>query len=305
METRAHYILIGLFILTVFAGALLFVLWMTTFGSEEDSDVYDVVFQESVIGLSIGSRVLYSGIHVGRVESLELDVADPRRVIARIRVAGNTPVKADTRAQLVLANITGAMEIQLSAGSPQSLPLESTGEAVPRIKADPSGIARLKGTGTELFDQATQLLERANRLVSGENAENLARTLDNLATFSQLLAEEEASVRETLQSLAATGRETEQLIARMNGLVHDRGDTLADSAERTLASLERTTADLERLLKENEAAVTSGMQGLTAIGPALDELRATLVRLGNVARRLDEDPGGYLFGRESVEEFQP
>lgn len=56
-----------------------------------------MVFNEAVSGLSKGSSVQYSGIKVGDVVSLRLDPQDPRRVLARIRLAGDTPVKEDTR----------------------------------------------------------------------------------------------------------------------------------------------------------------------------------------------------------------
>ena len=49
-----------------------------------------------VSGLSKGSSVQYNGIKVGDVIELRLDDKDPRRVLARIRLAANTPVKVDT-----------------------------------------------------------------------------------------------------------------------------------------------------------------------------------------------------------------
>lgn len=305
METRAHYILIGLFTVVVFAGAMWFTLWMAKLGPAEEADLYDIVFRESVTGLSIGSRVLYSGIHVGTVERIIIDPNDPRQVIARIRVASTTPVKQDTRAELILANITGASEIQLSAGSPESPPLEGKDGGVPKIIADTSQIARLSSSLAELFRDLSTLLENSNQILSEENAEHLASSLKHLSEFSGVLAEQREEIRRGLQSLSRLSQEAERLVRQVNTLVDGHGEALVADSARTAASLQSAAATLERLLRENEAAMVNGMQGLNDLGPALEELRRTMISLREVTRRFEEDPRGYLFSREPVREFSP
>ena len=107
METRANHVLIGAFTLGVCIFAVLFALWMAKYTSEKAFAEYDVVFQEAVTGLSTGSQVLYSGISVGEVRGLSLMRDDPRKVVARIRLAADTPVKTDTRAKLTMTGLTG------------------------------------------------------------------------------------------------------------------------------------------------------------------------------------------------------
>lgn len=305
METRAHHVLIGLFTVIVVTAALLFGLWMAKAGSDQDAEAYDIVFREAVTGLSIGSRVLYSGIHVGLVERIAIDPEDPSQVIARVRVAESTPVKRDARAELVLANLTGASEIQLMGGSPNAAPLEGEGDEVPTIIAERSGIARLRGSSAELFNEVSRLVDRGNRLLSDENAENLALTLEGLGEVSRTLAGQDDTMRLLLQSLARASQDASQLLQRVNSLADSRGEALLTRAEQTMGSLESTTARLDRLLLQNEDSLANGIQGLNGLGPALEELRMTLATLDRVARRLEEDPGAYLFGRESVREFQP
>ena len=57
METRANYILIGLFTLIVAALLIGFGLWAAKFASESSWNEYDVVFSEAVTGLGIGGTV--------------------------------------------------------------------------------------------------------------------------------------------------------------------------------------------------------------------------------------------------------
>ena len=92
METRANHVLIGAFTLAVCLAAVLFALWAAKYTTEKSYGEYDVVFQEAVTGLSVGSQVLYSGISVGAVRTLSLMKDDPRKVVARIRLNAETPV---------------------------------------------------------------------------------------------------------------------------------------------------------------------------------------------------------------------
>ena len=137
METRAHHVLIGLFTVIVVAGALLFGLWLAKSSVDTEFKDYEIVFNEAVSGLSKGSAVQYSGIKVGDVVTLRLDPKDPRRVLARIRLGGDTPIKEDTQAKLALTGITGTSIIQLSGGTPQSPTLKGKGGDLPTIVASP------------------------------------------------------------------------------------------------------------------------------------------------------------------------
>jgi len=312
METRAHHVLIGLFTVLVVAAALLFGLWLAKSGTADDTKTYDVIFREAVTGLSVGNGVLYSGIRVGAVEQIEIDPADPRQIVVRIRVDGDTPVKQDTRAQLVLTNITGIYEIQLSGGSPESPPLEARRGEVPRIVADLSPLSQLAGSSQELFTQITTLLANANRLFSADNTEHIGRTLENLSRFSNSLAGQGDDIGEALRGLTDASRQATEamreataLMQRANGLIDSKGGALLASTAQSMAALERATARIDRLLADNETALSSGLQGLTGLAPAIDELRHTLAALRVVAQRFEQEPANFLLGREQVREFQP
>src|SRR3546814_13039865 len=79
METRAHHVLIGLFIVILTAAALLLALALSKPDTNESDTYYKVVFNEAVSGLSKGSLVQYSGIKVGDVVELALVVNDSSR----------------------------------------------------------------------------------------------------------------------------------------------------------------------------------------------------------------------------------
>lgn len=312
METRAHHVLIGLFTVLTVGAALLFALWLAKSSADREFDYYDVIFTEAVSGLSRGGLVQYSGIKVGEVVELKLDPKDPRRVIARVRLNGGTPVRQDTRAKLTLAGITGTSLIQLSGGTPSSPALTAPPGKVPRIVASPSPFARLLADGEDLMTNVNNLLISANRILSLENAERIDRTLEHLEQTTGAIAGQSDNFAEALEQLALASREGRQamhqlaqLMERGNGLLDDQGRSILVDAQKTMASLERSSQRLDLLIESNQGAVDGGLRGLNQLGPALQDLRNTLRSLQGVSRQLEENPADYLLGRDKPKEFQP
>ena len=117
METRANYVLIGVFTLAVIAGGFLFVLWFTGLGKNTQQKTYEILFTGSVSGLSRGSLVLFNGLRVGDVTSIDFVANDPSRVSALVTVSDRTPVKTDTKARLESQGLTGVAAIALTGGA--------------------------------------------------------------------------------------------------------------------------------------------------------------------------------------------
>ena len=312
METRAHHVLIGLFTVLVVVGALLFGLWLAKSSVDKEFKDYEIVFNEAVSGLSKGSAVQYSGIKVGDVVSLRLDPKDPRRVLARIRLSGETPIKEDTQAKLALTGITGTSIIQLSGGTPQSEPLRGKDGKLPIIVASPSPIARLLNNSNDLMTSINLLLHNANRMFSRENVEHINNTLANLEQATSAIAEQRGDLRLAMQQVANLGKQasgtleqTTALMRTANGLLNDQGKQMFGSAEQAMRSLEQSSATINSLLSNNKDSLNNGIQGLNGLAPAVRELRDTLSSLRAITRRLEANPGGYLLGNDTNKEFTP
>ena len=124
MERRANYALVGICTLGLFVALLAFAVWLSGYSFAKHYDVYDVVFIGPVRGISEGGEVSFNGIKVGEVTKLELDPADPNRVIARIRVSGGkstVPGRVDSYAILEPQGITGVTSF--SSGLPGEPPV--------------------------------------------------------------------------------------------------------------------------------------------------------------------------------------
>lgn len=305
METRAHHVLIGLFTVLIAAGALLFCLWLSKSRGDNDNNYYTIIFNEAVSGLTKGSAVQYSGIKVGDVVRLTLDPKDPRRVLARIRLGGDVPVKQDTGAKLALTGITGTSVIQLTNGSPQSPPLKGIDGADPVIIASPSPLNALLANGEDLMTNVNDVLMNAKQILSAGNASQLNETLTHLNQISGAIADQRQSVADLVTQLTSAARQANGAMTQANALFGHEGRNAVVSAQQAMNSLAASSARIEQVLNANQDALNSGIQGVADLGPAVTELRSTLASVRTISRKLEDNPTGYLLGREKIQEFQP
>ncbi|KAI5915639.1 MlaD family protein [Thauera sp. 2A1] len=313
METRAHHVLIGLFTLLVVGAALLFALWLGKAGSDKQYDVYDIVFEEAVSGLSRGGTVEFNGIKIGEVTGLRLDPQDPHRVIARVRVDSEAPIRSDTHARLASAGITGISMIRLSSGKdPASTPLHPDNGQVPVIVASPSPLSRLLADGEDVILNVNELLMQARALFSKDNVDSIGRTLQHFEQATASIAAQRDEIATALRQLALAGEqankamlEATRTMASANRLIDGQGAQTLESARRSMAAFERAMQTVDHLVSDNRGQLDSGMHGLAEVGPVLAELRGTLASLRTITRQLEDRPADYLLGREPTREFQP
>lgn len=320
METRAHHLLIGAFTLGLIAAAVLFVLWLGRVSLDRTWAEYDVVFHEAVTGLSLGSVVQYSGIQVGSVTDLRLDADDPSIVIARVRLDGDTPVRTDTRARLTFTGLTGVALIQLTGGSPGAPPLRGEDGAVPRIEAETSVLQTLMTSGEDIVARVNAMLLELTVLLTPENLERVARIVADVERITGSVAARSDALGATLENTTAASAELRGVLARLDAvlgeaegllastrtLIDGDGPDLLASARSTLTAAERAGAGVAELVERNEAAVTAfAERGLGQVGPAVSELRAVLVPLRRLVRRLENNPALLLQGGPVPREHAP
>ncbi|WP_394063283.1 MlaD family protein [Alcaligenes sp. WGS1538] len=305
MEPRAHHVLIGVFTLLVATAAVLFSLWLAKAGRDAETRDYEIVFLEGVRGLSRGSAVQYNGLRVGEVRSLRLDPDDLQRVRARITIQAAIPIHEDTRARLALAGITGQSVIELSGGTPNSPLLPATDGKLPVIVASPSPLAQLMAGGEELMSKISSLLDNANHFLSAENSQSISASLQQLEKLMGQLSQAGEGVPELIGKLSAASEQAAALLKSTQGLVDRQGAQAMNAIQKSMDDFSRATQSLDKLVRDNAAAVGRGAQGLTEIEPTLRELRQALAGLRAVTSRLEDNPAGYLLGRDKLQEFTP
>ena len=305
METKAHHVLVGAFVLTAVAVLIGIVLWLGHTSAERDVHYYEIVFDDEVSGLTPGSPVEYSGITVGDVQNLRLDERDPRVVRVRIRVAADTPVREDTGARLGLANITGSSLIRLYGGTPDSARLTGTATEPGIIRADRSGINRILANSESLLGDVNSLVQNINNLFSEENTSRVANTLDNVEQISAMLAEQRDDFDALIDELRTSMQSFSQLADSSKDFIEQEGARSMAQIRSTLASVEATSAELTLFMEQNQPALQLGIEGLQGIGPATDDLRMTLQSMQRLVRQLEANPQSLFLRREAIEEVNP
>lgn len=306
METRANYVLIGAFTLATAAFLLLFGLWAAKYSSDKDWRYYDVIFDEAVTGLTEGGSVQYNGISVGSVADLSLAPDDPRKVVAHVKLRANTPVKVDTRAKLSFTGLTGTAFIQLTGGTPAAPALVAHGDEVPVIRTEASALQNIAET-------ANRLVARLDEVLSDENIANIHKTLAHIEKTTRALGDGSgditaliANARTSSEKLSATLDTTNHAINDVDRELVQKLPALIAKLDSTLARLDATAGNANALIAENRGAILGFTRdGLGEVGPTLDELRALVRDLRRISSRLDQNPAGYVLGRQNPKEFEP
>lgn len=171
METDKHYFFEGLFIIGFSIAAALFAVWLGSTGRHDDV-IYRIHFPDSVSGLTVGDPVKYRGIDVGTVKSMMIDPDNPRLVQVDVRLRKETPVKADTRASLVMKGITGVVFVELNGGDPaaKSLLAVTPPDRMPEIPSEKTGLKAMLDELPKLVEKFSAIEDQTRKVVTNVGA---------------------------------------------------------------------------------------------------------------------------------------
>lgn len=312
METKANNLVIGGFVFGTLALVLGFVFWMNNFiaGGQKQ---YAILFEGSVNGLGTGSNVLFNGLRVGKVESMELDMEDTRRVRVVIDVDPRTPVRTNSRAAIQSMGLTGGSAIQIGPGSPDaSMLVADNSDSMPIIKADRATSGSLFDAAPEVMGNANALLGRLNDLVAN-NEDTIHRTLTNIESVSTMLDQKKedisqtiADARELTTRFKTIADKVDQTADKFQGYMTNDGTSFLAQAQEAAASFRRLADKLEKSFGDNADSMTRfAKNGMAEFEQFMKDGRRAANTLDRVLERFDNNPRGFLFGGTQVPEYSP
>ena len=270
METKANYLVIGIFALLGLLGSLAFLLWLAKVEVDKQFAYYDVLF-DNVSGLSDAGDVRFNGLPVGQVIGLALDDDDPSKVRVRIEIAADTPVKTDTVAILQGLGVTGVSFVALSGGSAEAATLPQN--AV--IRAEPSAWQSVLEGAPALLQKAVSLLDDINDVVNEENKAAISEVLGNLASASGRLDRTLADFEQLSDDLGSAAREVAGFTGRL--------DALADTADVTLRTSTDTLITAQDAIQQGQRTLQTASATLGRIDGTLESFDQTLATIDGVA----------------------
>jgi phospholipid/cholesterol/gamma-HCH transport system substrate-binding protein len=290
METRANYVIVGIFTLTAILAAFAFVYWTAAIGDRGETVMLRVRIPGSASGLGRGSFVLFNGIKVGVVKRVYIDVNNPAAAIADTEVDQSTPITKSTRADIGLAGLTGQANIELKGGDPKEVKLLDQAEAeghIAEIVANPSAVTNLLQTAQDIFGRADKVLselEGFTRDVRGP----LTQTVQNVQTFSDALAKNSAGIDKFLESVSALANELQGVSGKLDGTLKAAEGLLnsvdKDQIKQIVANINTVTGNLKETSGQFDKVVRNVD---TAVGSINDFARNTQGTLAKVDGVLD------------------
>ena len=313
METRASYILVGSFVLTLILGLFVFTVWIAKLQLEESRQPYRIYFTGSVTGLQTGSPVRYQGIPIGTVTDLRLDPENVSQVRVTIEVNRDTPIKTDSIASLEVQGVTGGAYVQIAGGTTDSKLLKDTDQkGIPVIPSRPSTLATVVDAAPQILARVLDLTDRLSAgLLSPQNVQLMGETLGNARQVSADVAAAtqglDGTVRELTGLLAELNRTAQTVGPRLDQVVVQAGKTmttLGSDLHELTGSLKQASGQLNAMVNENRQPVRDFAQtGLYEITLLVTQLRDLSAQISRVVGRIENDPSNFLFGgtRNGVE----
>jgi phospholipid/cholesterol/gamma-HCH transport system substrate-binding protein len=282
METKANYLLIGLFTLAGLVGTLAFLLWLAKVEVERQYSYFEIVF-DNVSGLAEASSVRYNGLPVGQVVALRLDPEDPSKVRVRVELDAETPVKTDTQATLQAQGVTGISFVALSGGSAEAQPLPEDGV----IEAAASPLQSVLEGAPVLLQRAVDLLESIDEIVNETNRAAIDEVLANAASASGRLDRALADFETLSADLGAAAGDFSAFTGRLAGLADTAEGTL-ETANVTLEQGQEAIARGTKALETADATLQSAGDAFARANTLMDTDIAPFLRQGTAtAARLD------------------
>ena len=295
MERNANYALVGAATLLLFLGLVVFVVWLARLQSP-DYDLYDIVFVGPVRGISEGGEVSFNGIKVGEITKISLDRADPSKVVTRVKVTSDVPIRTDSYATLEPQGITGVNFIQITAGTNGKPLLKTTAQngEIPVLASRSSALSDLLQGGGTVLAASVNALNRVNSILSDQNIKTITQTLNNVQSVTAELDKRKAlladadnavkSIDQAAQSLKSLSDSTQNMV---NGDGKRTLHTVSQAADEIKATADEAHQVMSKLSGPAGDFATTGLPELTQAAASLQQTAETLNR---VVGEIEQNP---------------
>jgi len=285
METRANYVVVGIFTVLSILAAFGFVYWTAGYGDQGATAQLRFRIPGSATGLGRGSAVLFNGVKVGDVQRVYLDPQNPTVAIADTVVLRWTPVTQSTKADVGLAGLTGQASIEMTGGNasePNLLALAEEAGEIAVMEATPSALANLLQATQNLMTRADSAVAQLEGLVT-ESRAPLNETFENVSKFTKALGDNAENIDNFLASVGELSQSVSQVSDRMDSTLA-AAESLINAVDRDKVSsviddVSTFTAQLSAA-GERLDSITSGVDNAVAsIGRFSTDANATLGKI--------------------------
>jgi len=267
VETHSHKMLVSFVLALLIAAIVAFAMWMSA-PRRSNGRPFDIVIEQSVTGLVVGSPVTYLGVPVGRVTSVGLDPDQSGAAKVRIDVTDDDlPITEGTVARLSGDLLFGTALISLENASPAAPPiLARAGQDAPVIPLQTGGMGDLVSDPTPMVESIAFATDRLLAATSPEQQrlliarlEEMERSTAAMAAQAPALKARVAGTRQSLRDSAASAADMSRRADLTRRNLDSRSGTATRELRASLAAARESAAALDRRL----AATRPQVQGLS------------------------------------------
>lgn len=285
METRANYVIVGIFTIAAMLAAFAFVYWTATIGERGETATLRIRIPGSASGLARGSAVQFNGVKVGDVRRVFIDVQNPKVAIADAEIDRLTPITRSTQADIGIAGLTGQANIDLKGADPSEENLLDEAERngrIAEITANPSAVTNLLQTAQDIFTRADKVLSQLEGFAADVRGP-LTETVENARRFSEALAENAegidrflTSVSELSQQITAVSGRLDSTLTAAEDLIRsvdrDKVASIVSSVETFTARLGEASGEFNKIIAGIDTAVASINQFASNTSQTIDKV---------------------------------
>jgi phospholipid/cholesterol/gamma-HCH transport system substrate-binding protein len=307
MESKTNYIAVGLFMLLLGAGAIVFALWMGNYNSKKEFIYYYTYMKESVAGLPPDGSVKYMGVDIGKVKEIHIDPKDPTRIRLLLRIPKDFPIREGMYTTLKFTGITGIAYIEIIGGEKGAPVIKAKTGEIPVIPSKPSTLAQLGTSVTDIAEQITKALDRLSRAFSEKNMHHINNTLANIDTSSETLTHilsptNAKKIEKLLANLANASEKIDKLYETVD-LIRSTTEGLGEEGNETLLAIRESAESfkslnltLKRRLEEGDLDIRHLLQQTLAQSNTLMRATQSLIyQLQEDAEALKNSPRDLFF----------
>jgi phospholipid/cholesterol/gamma-HCH transport system substrate-binding protein len=293
METRANYVIVGIFTLAAILAAFAFVYWTAAIGDRGETAMLRVRIPGSAAGLGRGSFVLFNGVRVGEVRRVYIDVNNPTAAIADAEIGRNTPLTKSTQADIGIASLAGQASIELKGADPKEVNLLDQAEEegkVAEIVANPSAVTNLLQTAQNIFTRADTVLTQLEGFTKDVRGP-LTQTVNNVQTFSDALAKNSDGIDKFLASVSSLSDELRGVSGKLDGTLKAAEGLLnavdKDQIKSIVANVDTVTTNLKETSKQFDRVVRNVDTAVGSINDFAQRTQGTLAKVDDVLDGID------------------
>lgn len=328
MESRAHFALIGAFVLIAVAIFIGFIAWFSKAEFDQQYELYHVSFPGPVRGVDAGTEVRFNGLRFGEVARLRLDPKAANTVIVELRVNAGFPITTDSYAQLEPSGLTGLNYIQIFEGESGQLMTKSEFKPPYNLPGRMSQIETFLDDGGSVIQGAQRAIARVNAVLTPEAIDDFHGILENLNVVTKKLSEAELEpdllnrvlrsfekaaidVSDAADAVEVAGDDFDALVQTEVKVFLDRAilsmtelDQTLNAFEKTANAFEGTAGSATQVAVDVSDAINRlSNSGLTDLEETADMLRELVESLNRVVEDIEQNPVGFIGGetRETVE----